>query len=291
VDACRAGKDVYLEKPLANSTDGCLEIVRSVREHKRVFQLGVQQRSMSVFQEAREQLRSGLIGKVHDIECCWRGVLPEVAEQPVQPVAAGLDWEMFQGPAPRRPYTPTRQSEWRTYWDYGSGTFTDLGVHLLDVVLWFMDTRTPPRLAMSAGGIFSRKPDGRAPDTLEATWRYDGFVVTFSNRPRDWGVYFWGEKGVLHVNRTKYALSAHPAVRKPAFAPIEKRSFPDGRGGAGVNSAAFLHIQNFLDCVRSRAKTAADPESAWMATLPALLAARSYRDGKAYGWDGQPRPA
>ncbi|MPZ18936.1 MAG: hypothetical protein GEV06_13625 [Luteitalea sp.] len=312
VDACDAGKDIYVEKPVSNAIEPALKMVEAARQHNRIVQVGLQQRSWHHFQEAAKLTRDGYFGSL--ITHCVMsppggggGRRTQPPETPQDP-PADLNWEMFQGPAERKPYVPSRQRGWRGYYDYGGGSVTDWGVHLVDVMNWYMqgDTKTPLLASASAQYVRSRRDPERAPDTFSVTWQYDQFVATLSNAvvPGEedarelYGNYFFGDRGVLLVNRLGYEVKPFPRDdrRRPPDAPeppppLEPKKFQDPSGMSEVadsqfGSATGRHVRNFLDCVKSRQKPVCDMEIGFNSTLPCLLAVLAIREGKTIAWDG-----
>ena len=313
IDACDAGKDVYLEKPTSNSAtlDTAAKMIDVVRKTKRIVQVGTQQRSWPHFDEARGLLPQ--LGGVTHVMLQYGGGSSPVTE-PVVAAPEGLNWDLFQGPAPRKPYKNGRQRQWRYYWDYGGGLVTDWGVHLADTALWFMDAqRKAPKLSTGVGQFVNvQNPDPERPfNAFAATWQYDNFVMTFSNAvvgnpdfPFQ-GTVFIGPRGSLVVNRTGYMLrppqrglgggrgrgagpggaapNAPPPTPPPA--PLEAKTVPAGPEMEMVATATTLHVKNFLECVKSRQQPVSDVEVGFYATLPCVLAIRAMREGKAFGWD------
>jgi predicted dehydrogenase len=313
IDACDAGKDVYLEKPACNAAtlDGAAKMVDVARRTKRVVQVGTEQRSWPHFDEARGLLPQ-LGGVTHVILQYGGGGSP--VTEPVVAVPAGLNWEMFQGPAPRKPYKTGRHRQWRYYWDYGGGLVTDWGVHLADTALWFMDAqRKAPKLTTGVGQFVNvQTPDVERPfNAFTATWQYDTFVMTFSNAVignPDFpfhGTVFIGPRGSLVVNRTGYMLrpperglgggrgrSGGPGGAAPTAPaapppppPLETKTVSGGPELEMVVTATTLHVKNFLECVKSRQQPVSDAEVGFYATLPCVLAIRAMREGKAVAWD------
>ncbi len=276
VAACQAGKDVYVEKPLANSIEDCLKVVEAAAKHKRVVQVGVQQRSMRIYHQALEMIKDGKIGPVKRCSMVWgadgagsRG--PEAEGPPPD----GLDWDAFQGPAPRRPYRPSRQFRWRGWWEYGSGAITDFGVHMIDVVHWFMGIDTP-QVTFGAGYHSPARLPEQPPDVVDLTWKYPAFMATYSSRRDEWANTFWGDSGSLAVNRVMIRV-------KPMGAKAKAEEI---RAAEPASSGEVHHLRNFLDCIRTRNKPAADAETGFRSTLPCLMAALSVRTGRSYRWDG-----
>jgi predicted dehydrogenase len=193
----------------------------------------------------------------------------------------GLDWEQFQGPAPHRPYRPSRQHNWRFYWEYGAGSITDLGVHLFDVTRWFMGLDLP-RITFGAGYQSPAEGPEQVPDIIDLTFKFDRFLTTFSGQPGEMANIFWGELGFLSVNRSVLRVNMFPAPGNPPRPVIEVK-------GTEAGAAVGPHMRNFLDCVRSRRKPNADAETGCKSTIPCLLAALSVRSGNTYFFDWQKR--
>jgi predicted dehydrogenase len=312
IDACDAGKDVYLEKPTSNgaTVDTAAKMIDVVRKTKRIVQVGTQQRSWPHFDEARGLLPQ--LGGVTHVMLQYGGGSSPVAE-PTVPAPEGLNWDLFQGPAPRKPYKAGRHRQWRYYWDYGGGLVTDWGVHLVDTALWFMDAqRKAPKLSTGVGQYVNvQTPDQERPfNAFTASWQYETFVMTFSNAVvgnPDFpfrGTVFIGPRGSLVVNRTGYML--RPAERglgggrgrggaagaapnapppPPPPAPLEAKTVPAGPEQEMVATATTLHVRNFLECVKARQQPVSDVEVGFYATLPCVLAIRAMREGRAFSWD------
>lgn len=299
IEAGQAGKDAYCEKPLSNSIEAAVKARDSILSSKRVVQIGLQQRSWDHFQMCCKWVQDGRYGKIYHAALHWQGHYSRSPEQPTAP-PADLDWNLFQGPAPKKPYSPSRQRSWRGYYDYGGGIITDQGVHIGDLVHWYMNddkTRTVSAAAQWAR-VNPPNPE-QPPDTYAITWKYDGFVMTFSNyfQPEaqgpayfsaDHGVYFYGDKGTLHVNRSSYA-SRPLSTRRPTNQPegvagtfeTETRVFPYVGGPSDL-----AHARNFLDCIKSRQKPITDVQTGFTSTLPLLLGVLAVKTGKQYVWDG-----
>lgn len=308
IDACAAGKDVYVEKPVSNDIEPALKMVEAARRHDRVVQVGQQQRSWHHFQEAAGLFQDGYVGS--QVTHCQMvppgggGRFGARAEQPQDP-PAGLNWEMFQGPAPRKPFVPGRLN-WRGWYDYGGGNLSDWGVHLTDVMNWYMRADATAPLLTSASAQYVRVPRDpeRVPDTYAVAWQYERFVATLANAmipgtddPRQlYGNHFFGDKGVLLVNRLGYEVRPYPAGggrpgQPPPEPPIAPRRFRDPNGMSEVaeskyGSATHRHVRNFLDAVRSRQRPICDIEVGFYSVLPCLLALVSVRTGQTVRWDG-----
>jgi predicted dehydrogenase len=320
IEAVAAGKDVYVEKPVSNEIEPAVRMVEAARGSNRIVQVGLQQRSWHHFQEAAKLFHEGYVGtSVNHCQMCppggggfgggGRGQQPQTPQEP----PAGFNWEMFQGPAKRKPFLPGRR-QWRGWYDYGGGNLTDWGVHLTDIMNWYMRTDTKVPLLTSASAQYVRIPRDpeRVPDTYAVTWQYDNFVATLSNAmipgledPREmYGNYFFGERGVLLVNRMGYEVRPYAAAQggrggrgqnpnaPPPPPPLEPKKFRDPSGMSEVaessfGSATHRHVRNFLDSVKSRQKPNCDIEVGFNSSLPCLLAIVSVKTGQTVRWDGK----
>jgi predicted dehydrogenase len=350
IDAISAGKDVYVEKPAANTVPRLNAMLDAYREGKQVVQVGTQQRSWDHFMEAKKILDSGVLGNITHIYIVQPGSYARPAE-PVQPVPEGLNWDLWQGPAERRPFKPSRLG-FRAWYEYGGGLVADWGAHHVDVAHWFMNADTKIPVKTAANGAFLTVPDAdpeQVPDTFSISWQYDNFIMTFANGevPRaqedleGWGVFFVGpQRGSLQVNRMGWALrptvprtirkqgapppptaggmtlgGGAPAAQPGApggpggrgaaggrgaggrgggrggadLPPIEYKVYLNPRGGVEEDYPLDAHVQNFLECMKTRQKPASDMEIGYYAALPCLLALEAIQKNKTLGWDAQGR--
>jgi predicted dehydrogenase len=315
--ACAAGKDCYVEKPMTHTIEDAVMAVEAAKKYKRIVQLGVQQRSGAHFKECIKMIQDGYIGKVSHCVLMQPGSYGGVV-QPTAPVPADLDWEMFQGSAPRKPFSPS-YLRWRGFYMYGGGLMTDWGVHLTDIALISMkaDGKAPTLTSASSQYVGFPKDLEQFPDVFSCSWQYDDFLMTFTNVqtpvagtgdfPLN-GNYFYGTKGMLHVNRAGYRVIPQPqrggmpppgagapgaggragaAPQAPPPAPIEAKNY---RQEEAYNDDPHTkaHARNFLDCVKSRKSPAADITGpGFYVTLPCLLGRLAVKEGKAFKWDGQ----
>jgi predicted dehydrogenase len=317
VDACAAGKDVFCEKPVSNAIEPALKMVDAARQHNRIVQIGLQQRAWPHFQEAAKLIQSGAIGTSNHAVMTppgggGGGGQQQAPPQPTDPPET-LNWEMFQGPAARRPFVEQRLS-WRGWYDYGGGNITDWGVHIVDVMNWYlnMDNRTPQVVQAAAQYVRTPHNPERVPDTYVVTMRYENLVATLSNAalfgPNNepwWGNYFYGDRALMLVNREGYEIRPRAvgggrgggrggaAGAQPAATPAQAAKVGFDRGKVmGSGDATALLIRDFLDCIRSRQKPLVDIETGFNSTLPTLLAIESIKaDGRAFTWDAQARRA
>jgi predicted dehydrogenase len=305
--ACAAGKDVYVEKPMTLFAAEGQWMTKVARKHKRIVQVGTQQRSGKHYQHARELIKSGYIGKL----VAWRGgsfrnIMPGFGiPEGAQP--NDLDYEMWLGPAPKRPYKPHRSLyHFRWFWDYSGGQMTNLAAHELDILQWVLDAKGP-RTATSIGGRFALEDDGETPDTQDAMLEYEGLNAVWSCReaaagPRrlPYGSEFVGTKGTLIMSRAGWEI--FPDMKQdPANAIPTFKGHPGGgpqRSGAkpvpyieakkepGSSDEQFdLHVKNFLECIKTRQRPIADVEDGHRTAVACHLSNISLRLGRKIRWD------
>ncbi len=285
--ACQAGKDVYVEKPVAHNIAEGRAMVRAARESGRVVQVGTQQRSGSHFQRAVNIVKSGKIGKV-TLARCWNteNKFPNgIGNPPDSDPPEGLDWDMWLGPAPLRPFNPNRFSQqFRKFWDYAGGKITDWGIHLIDIVHWAMAVDAP--LAVSAsGGRYVLTDNAEVPDTMEAIFDYPGFTLVYSYRECNargmdgerYGIQFHGTNGTLYVNRQGFKVFPEGARMKDADVELE----------SGGSEQHATHVRNFLDCVKSRNLPISDVEIGHRSSSAAMLGNIALRTNRKILWDGK----
>jgi predicted dehydrogenase len=296
VEACAAGKDVYVEKPLSNTIEAAWTAVEAARKHNRIVQMGVQQRQGEAFREAAEIVQSGQLGKVTHVMLAFGGSYG-VPPGPTEPVPEGLNWDLFQGPAPKRPFRSGRL-RWRNFYDYGGGLVTDWGVHLVDVAHWYLkaDAKAPLLTSAAAQYVTLDNPEkDQCPDAFTISWQYDDFVMTFTNViVQDWefgrqGTYFFGPNGSLLVHRAGFETRPRPAGggrggQTPPPNPLQarRRPFIDNYQN---DPDTIAHCREFLDSVKSRKRPSGDVEVGYHSTLPTLLAIHAIREGRTFKYD------
>jgi predicted dehydrogenase len=309
IDACDAGKDVYVEKPCAHHISDGRAIVDAARRNKRIVQVGTQQRSGAHFQRAVKYVQEGRIGEIHYATCWHHSPL----SNPVVPVKggppAGLEWDLWLGPAPKLPYEEVWSVGRRASWDFWGGNLTEWGSHLADIVLWAMKVLAPQRVA-ALGGQFHRK-FGDLPDTLQVTVSYPNFLFHYSilhhnsyglngdpgaARFGSYGIQFHGTKGTLFIDRSGFRITPQTTRREEANQPPPLPT-PDSRQTGFYYTTEIQpevsdssqqhgpHVRNFLDCVKSRNRPIADIEDAHYTNTALRLGNISYRVGRTLQWD------
>jgi predicted dehydrogenase len=252
IDAANAGKDIYVEKPLTLRIEEGPPIVKAVRVNERVCQVGMQQRSARHYLRAKQEyFDSGKLGKITMARTWWHGNSFHLRKAPasLQTQPSNLDWARFLGPVKWRDYDPQQYYNFRAYLDFGGGQITDLFTHWIDVVHMFMNQDNPTS-AVAAGGVYNYKDGRTAPDTICVLMEYPGewaatFEATLAPGKQGAGVEMVGTEGSLYIDRGRYEYT--PAGRNPT--PVVVKA----EGDMNVD-----HVNNFLDCMRSRQRPAGD---------------------------------
>jgi predicted dehydrogenase len=284
IAACRAGKDVYVEKPLTHDPGEGSAVIAAQDENKRVVQVGTQQRSMPHIQKARELMKEGRIGRVFKVHLTWnRNAGERLKGTPPAIQADQLSWKDFLGNAPEQPFDPFRFANWRWFWDFGGGLLTDLMVHWIDVAHWFLDLDAPLK-ATAIGNHFAAEGVWETPDTIQCLLQYPGdiqayFEGTFSNARHGAMIEFMGTKGTLYIDRGRYEIYDDPGDGRPAESLILGTDPRRGRDFYDKPDGELLHLTDWVEAVRARRKPSAPAEAGVSAALAAQLGNRAYREG------------
>jgi predicted dehydrogenase len=254
IAACEAGKDVYVEKPLANSIYEADRMVHAVRKYNKIVQVGQQQRSGDHWKTAMDFIKGGKIGKLRKI-LVWGNFNYGIGQpnMPDEPVPAGVDFEMWLGPAPQRSFNKTRfHGSWRMFWDYGGGLMTDWGVHLMDMALWATDATEMPLAVSSAGGNFAYPDHAHETfDTMSVHYQMPDHTIVWEHTAgiqtgpygRNYGLAFIGNDGTLVIDRESWDL--FPEMNNGQY---KIGALPTQNG----HDSHETHVRNWLDCIRSR---------------------------------------
>jgi predicted dehydrogenase len=253
IDSVRAGKDVYCEKPVTHTPAEGEPLIRAVRESQRVVQTGTQQRSWQHFKLAKEVIDSGTIGQVTYVRTYWYQNHTAGHKNPPAFDTSQLEWKRFLGSAPDQPFDADRFANWRWYWDFGGGAMTDLFVHWVDVAHWFMANDTPAQV--SGLGTRAILLERQTPDTMNATLVYpanpNAYVVSFDSALLGYleggGLVFRGTKGMMRLHRGAFVV--YPEVPRYNEAPEMKDAIVDAKS---TRDGTIDHMENFLECMRTR---------------------------------------
>ena len=283
IAAVGAGKDVYVEKPISRTLEEGVQMVKAVEASKQVVQTGTQQRSWEHWRQARQLVQDGALGRVTFVQMYWYQH-PRVGSYPDVQMSQ-LDWKSWLGPAPDRAFEPVRFFQWRHFWDYGGGGITDLMTHWIDVVHWYLDVDAPTTaLAIGRNDAITvwETPDTTAVTLEFATPFVASYVGTFLSRVDDGGLEFRGDRGTLKINRQHFALyrDEAPYVRGTLTPEPETmvRSAGDG---------TIAHLQNWVDCMRSRATPNAGIRVGHAAARTSHIANAALKQKRQVRWDAK----
>jgi predicted dehydrogenase len=294
--ACSAGKDVYVEKPLTHRLDEGPAALEAQNRYNRIVQVGMQQRSMPQFQKAYEIVKSGQLGAIRKVHLTWnRNSARGTATYNIDP--ATVDWKAWLGPAREQPFDSYRFREWRWFWDFGGGVFDDLMVHYVDIAHWYLGVQHP-ETAVSIGNKFSMEK-WETPDTAQTLLQYPGaqvyFESTFMNARNGAMLEFMGTDATLYLDRGRFEVipeHRRDAHNKNAALPTVPEM--DWVLGAGPRGADFyeqpdgerLHLENWLECIRTRKRPNAPVEAGISAASAAHMGNLALRgDGVAHWRD------
>jgi predicted dehydrogenase len=298
IAAVQAGADVYVQKPISVDVIEGQAMLAAARKHKRVVQVGTQRRSTPHLIEARDTIvKAGKLGKVAQAEiCCYyrwgRQRVPNIAPPDY------LDYEMWTGPAPMRPFnSQVHPRSWRNFMEYGNGIMGDMGIHMFDAVRWMLDLGAPQRVS-SAGGIFMY-PDctPNTPDTQIATFDFGDLQVVWTHRlwgenpdPKyPWAFTLYGDKGTLKASVMSYdfiPLGQGKAIHKDVT--YEREQYPEDTTEKDIEihvaPAVRSHMKDLLAAIGSRGKPVADIEQGYISTTACILANMSLKLGRSLTW-------
>ena len=299
IAAAKAGCDIYVQKPISVDVREGQAMLAAARKYKRVVQVGMQRRSTPHLITARDRIvREGKLGKIGLIEIYCYYAMRATQNPPDSTPPANLDYELWTGPAPMRPYNDlVHPRRWRAYMEYGNGIVGDMCVHMLDMVRWMLDLGMPNRISSSGGILVQKESRANITDTQTATFDFGELPVIWTHRtygaPPDpkypWGATIYGDKGTLKASvmsydfiptkgetvheDVKYELEAFPIDKVEK--DLEKHVAPAIRG----------HMTDMLTCIQSRGKPVADIEEGYISATSCILANMSQKLGRSLTWD------
>jgi predicted dehydrogenase len=294
IAAVESGADVYCQKPISRDVLEGEAMVAAARKHGRVVQVGTQRKNMPHLQEARKNIvRAGMLGKIGQVDLCCYYHMRANGDPPVTPVPDFLDYEMWTGPAPLRPYDGLPHVRWwRTFMEYGNGIVGDMCVHMFDTTRYMLDLGWPTRIS-STGGIFVQKGGkSNITDTQTAVFEYPGLNITWQHRtwgnPPDpkypWALTVHGEKGMLKAGMASYDFTPEGKGETIHGDCVEERAqFPEDVTEPDIDltgaPATRAHMKDFLAAVESRGKPIADIEQGHISTASCIMANLSMQLG------------
>jgi len=290
IDACAAGKDVYVEKPLTHDPSEGQAVIDAQNKHQRVVQVGTQQRSMPHFQKAHDIVKSGQLGEIHKVHLTWNRNQPRHKREKLGIDPNGVDWKAFLGNAPEQPFDEYRFRNWRWFWDFGGGILTDLMVHYIDVANWYLDL-DHPTTATTIGDHFLAQDLWETPDTIQTLLRYPEkgvqiyFEGTFVNARNAAMLEFMGSEATLYLDRGRYEVIPE-RNKKIAASELVLGDGPRGADFYKTPDGETLHLANWIECIRSRQRPNCPAEVGVAAVTGAHLGNRAYRSGQVAAWEG-----
>ncbi len=272
--ACQAGKDVYSEKPASHNVVEGRRMVEAARKYKRVVQIGTQRRSMAHVKDAVAHVQSGSIGKVGLARAWIHQKRKPIGHGKPGPVPDGVDYAMWQGPAPDRPFMSNHfHYNWHWFWNWGTGEIGNNGIHGLDVARWGLGVEAPLRVT-SGGGKFVFDDDQEVPDTQVVTYEFPKAAIVWEHRMwsahglegSGFGIAFYGDNGTVIVDENSWRVA-------------------DGKEGGKQTDGQSAHFRNFLDCVKTRNAPNADVEIGHLSTRLCHLGNIAHRVGRKLTFD------
>lgn len=276
--ACQAGKDVYVEKPVSHTVHEGRLLLATARDHDRVVQSGLQQRSGAHFQSAIDTVRSGKLGTVRLAKAWISNARKPLARRRDEPIPQGVNYDLWLGPAHERAFSSNQfHYHWHWFWDFGTGELGNWGVHLLDVARWGLGLGLPDRVSAS-GGQYVLQGEQETPDTLMVNFDYPNHTIAWEHRlwsnhgneGRGSGVAFHGDKGTLVVDRSGWKV----------YDSKEQLT-------SDTSDQLGAHLQNFVDCIRTRKRPNADIEIGHLSTTMCHLGNIAFRVGHEVRFDQQ----
>jgi predicted dehydrogenase len=300
IAATEAGADIYVQKPISVDVTEGQAMLAAARKHKRVVQVGTQRRSTPHLIEARDRIvREGNLGTVGLVEIYCYYHMRNRGNPPDAHPPEYLDYEMWTGPAPMRPYNSiVHPRGWRAFMEYGNGIIGDMCIHMLDMVRWILGLGWPKRVSSTGGILVEKGKKANIPDTQTATFEFDNFPVVWEHRtwghPVDpkypWGATIYGEKGTLKLSVNSYDF-VPTGDGKPVHADVvmELEKYPEDRTEKDlerhVAPAIRVHMLDLLAAIASRGRPVADIEEGYISTTSCILANIALGLGRTLTWD------
>lgn len=300
IAAVQAGADVYVQKPISVDVVEGQAMLAAARKHGRVVQVGTQRRSTPHIIEARDKfIGQGQLGKIGLVEIYCYYPMRAASNPPDTPPPDNLDYEMWTGPAPMRPYNKmVHPGSWRAFMEYGNGIVGDMCIHMFDMVRWMLGLGWPKRVSSSGGIWMNKATKANISDTQTATFDYGDMEVVWQHRswgqPPDpkypWGATFYGDKGTLKVSVFSYDF-APVSKGDPVHADVtyELEQYPEDKTEPRLERhcapAIRRHMQDLLAAIASRGKPVADIEQGYISTASCILANIAMQVGRTLSWD------
>lgn len=303
IEAVKAGADVYVQKPISVDVIEAQAMLAAARKYERVVQVGMQRRSTPHLAEAKEQIiEAGLLGEIGHVELCCYYHMRNTTDPPnIQPPAS-LDWEMYTGPAPMRPYNEIIHPRgWRNFMEYCNGIVGDMCIHMFDMARWMLDLGWPNRVSSQGGILVQTDAKANIPDTQTATFDFGDLTMTWQHRTwgnapdpdYPWAAIFYGSKGTLKASVMSYDYIPHGDEGQPRHRDVtyELEEYPEDKTEEDLEKhvapAIRYHMLDFLDAIDRRSRPIADIEEGYISTTSCILANLSLALGRALHWDAE----
>ncbi len=300
IAAVQAGADVYVQKPISVDVVEGQAMVAAARKHGRVVQVGTQRRSTPHLIEARDTiLRPGKLGQIGLVEIYCYYHMRARENPPDSTPPDNLDYEMWTGPAPLRPYNSlVHPRRWRSFMEYGNGIIGDMCIHMLDMVRWALDLGWPRSVSSAGGILMDKQSKANITDTQTATFEFENFPVVWQHRtwghPADpqypWGATIYGDKGTLKLSVMSYDFTPFgkgEAIHRDVKYELEE--FPEDKTEKDLEKhvapAIRVHMRDFLAAIQSRGRPVADIEQGYISTTSCILANLSQKLGRTLAWE------
>lgn len=300
IEACQAGIDVWVQKPISVDIVEGQAMLAAARKHNRVVQVNTQRRSTPHLIEARDNIiKEGKLGKVGLVEICCYYHMRARENPPDTTPPEYLDYEMWTGPAPKRPYNSlVHPRRWRAFMEYGNGIVGDMCIHMLDMVRWMLDLDWPKRVTSTGGILMDKNSKANISDTQTATFDFGDVQVIWQHRTwgsapdtkYPWAATLYGDKGTLKASVMGYDFipqgRGQPLQREVTY---ELEQYPEDKTEKDLEKhcapAIRGHWKNFLSCVSNRSKPVADIEQGYISSASSILANLSMQLGRSLTWD------
>lgn len=300
IAAVEAGADIYVQKPISVDVREGQAMLAAARRHNRVVQVGTQRRSTPHLIEARDSIiREGRLGTIGHVEiCCYYHMRNRSNPPDIQP-PAHLDWEMWTGPAPMRPFNEiVHPRGWRAFMEYGNGIVGDMCIHMLDMVRWMLDLGAPRSVGSTGGILVQKEAKANISDTQSATFDFDGLPVVWTHRTwgdapdpdYPWAAIIYGEKGTLKASVNAFDfIPRGGGERIHRDVVMELEEFPEDKTEKDLEKhvapAIRGHMRDLLTCIGNRGRPVADIEQGYTSTAACILANLSMELGRSLAWD------
>ncbi|MCU1257189.1 MAG: oxidoreductase domain protein [Bryobacterales bacterium] len=301
IEAVKSGLDVYVQKPISVDIEEGRAMLAAARKYKRVVQVGMQRRSTPHLAEARDEIVvPGKLGKVGLVEICCYYHMRATANPPDTRPPANLDYEMWTGPAPMRPYNSlVHPRTWRAFMEYGNGIVGDMCVHMFDMTRWMLNLGWPKSISSTGGILIDKSSKANISDTQTVTFHYDDLDVVWQHRswgdapdPKyPWAAMFYGDKGTLKAGVFGYDFKPEKGDAIHRDVTYEYEQFPEDKTEKDlerhVAPAIRRHMRDFLANIDSRGKPVSDIEQGYISASSCILGNLSMKLGRTLAWDAR----